>query len=769
MSTDDRFQQLLEAAPDAIVIVDASGTIVLVNREAERLFGYARDELLGQPVELLLPERYRGAHVVHRRAFTRSPSTRPMGSGLELRARRKDGVELPVEVSLSPIESPEGRLVASSLRDVSERHRAEAAMRRLAAIVDASSDAIIGKTLDGAVTSWNRSAARLFGYTAAEMVGRPFAPVIPPELREEERLALARIARGEPIEPFETERLTKAGRRVAVSLALSPVYDAAGQVVGASAVARDITERRRIEEEARRANAYLRSAVESVPDAFALYDERDRLILCNSAAQLLFGRRLNGPIEGRSFEELLDAGLATGTFDPGPGGAAALRGRWLAYHRAPSGALELRTVDGRSLRLTERRTAEGGTVSLLADVTDDVAREEELRAARASAEAASAAKTEFLSSMSHELRTPLNAVLGFAQLLQRDKKTPLTERQQERLGHVLKGGEHLLRLIDDVLDLARIEAGRVTMSVEPVGVPEVLAEVTTTLEPMAARGEVSLRVEPLPAGLPLVRADRTRLSQILMNFGSNAIKYGKRGGQAAFRVEARGAALRIAVRDDGIGVPDEHRAKLFEPFQRAGQETGPIEGTGIGLAISRRLAELMGGHVGFESQASGSEFWVDVPIHQEWTAGAPPSAGAVGVEASPLAAPGPRHVIVYIEDNPSNIAFMRELIDDLASVELVTAPTAEIGLELVRSRRPAVVLMDINLPGINGFEATRKLAEWPETRAIPVVALTAAAMPRDARRAAETGFYRYLTKPVKVDELTRVLEELLEPKAGQPA
>src|SRR6185369_14091023 len=190
-------------------------------------------------------------------------------------------------------------------------------------------------------------------------------------------------------------------------------------------------------------------------------------------------------------------------------------------------------------RITERRTAEGGTVAIIADMSDDVRRESELLRARESAEEASAAKSEFLSSMSHELRTPLNAVLGFAQLLQRDKKTPLNERQQERLSHVLRGGEHLLRLIDDVLDLARIEAGRVSMSAEPVDIGPVLEEVISTLEPMASRTEVSIVRTPLPMDLVPVHADRTRLAQILMNYGSNAIKYGKKGGTVAFRVERR--------------------------------------------------------------------------------------------------------------------------------------------------------------------------------------------------------------------------------------
>jgi CheY-like chemotaxis protein len=229
-----------------------------------------------------------------------------------------------------------------------------------------------------------------------------------------------------------------------------------------------------------------------------------------------------------------------------------------------------------------------------------------------------------------------------------------------------------------------------------------------------------------------------------------------------FRTEVLPSSLRVAVIDDGIGIPADKRDKIFEPFQRAGQEAGPIEGTGIGLTISKRLAELMHSSIGFKSEVGlGSEFWIDLPIDRQ-----PPVGESIAREqvraGSRLAVGDRRHVVVYVEDNPSNIAFMRELVEDLPSVELLTAPTAEIGLELIRARQPKVVIMDINLPGISGFEAVNRLREWPETRDIPVIGLSAAALAKDTTRAKDAGFYRYLTKPVKVSELTEVLERILE-------
>jgi PAS domain S-box-containing protein len=762
---DLRFRDLVDLAPDGVVACDETGTILVVNIAAEHMFGYSRAELIGQPIETLIPEAVRARHPGHVASFIANPKARPMGSGLQLAGRRKDGSEFPVEISLSPVRGDGGLMVSTAIRDITARRAIERDLQRLAAIVDSSEDAIVATTLSGDVSAWNASAERMFGFAAAEVIGVSIAKIVPDGTLDHERRMLERIARGDKVPAFETTRRHKDGTLIDVSVRISPIIEA-GRVVGASKVMRDITERKRIEETARRANAYLGSAVDTIQDGFAIYDEYDRIVLANSAFREIFGETLSGTLTGRSFEDILDTGMEAHTYDLGPLSAAEVRARRLAHHRAPSGTFEMRRTDGRIFRVLEQRTPEGGTVSLYADITSDVAQQDELRAARREAEAASAAKSEFLSSMSHELRTPLNAILGFAELLHRDHKEPLTHRQLERLEHVQRGGAHLLRLIDDVLDLARIESGRLEISAEPMAIENAVDSVVSTLAPMAADHGITIRLSPDNVAATVV-ADRTRITQILMNFGSNAIKYGRDGGHVTLGISrVAPAVVRIAVSDDGIGIPADKQSRIFEPFQRAGQETGPIQGTGIGLAITRRLAGLMGGSVGFSSDPGrGSEFWIDLPAFRIPT-GQVPHLNAPALVASPLAGEGSRFLIAYVEDNPSNIALMHAVMDDLPRLEMVTATTAEVGLELIRTRRPHVVIMDINLPGVSGIEATRTLSQWPETRTIPVIALSAAALPRDTARAKQSGFYRYLTKPVKLDELTATLEEVLLPRPG---
>jgi PAS domain S-box-containing protein len=624
-----------------MVVVDGNARITLVNTQTERVFGYTRDELVGQPLDLLVPERFRGAHAGHLTRYFAAPDTRAMGSGLELFGRRKDGSELAIEVSLSPLRSA-----------------------------------------------------------------------------------------------------TTEGTRVFAAI-------------------RDITERKRIEADAKIASDRLASAVETMQDAFALFDDRDRLVLCNSVYRRLIGDRVPGPLRGCEYAPLFDAWSVDIDF-ASDDDRKRFREEHLAKRRTEdTRTFDVRLRDGRRLRVSDRRTAEGGIVKTIWDLTEDEHRAEELRAARVEAEAASAAKSEFLSSMSHELRTPLNAILGFAQLLQRDKKEPLVQRHKDRVEQILRGGEHLLRLIDDVLDLARIEARRVSLSIEPVSVADVLAEVKRTLEPAAHSQAVTLEVHELPTALPMVAADRTRLTQILFNFGSNAIKYNRRGGKVRFVVTRQEPdRVRIAVEDTGIGVPEDKQDKLFQPFQRAGQETGPIEGTGIGLVITKRLVELMFGEVGFQSKAGeGSTFWVVLPLQS--TASPALGARAASEGESVYLGGAERRVILYVEDNPANVVFMEDLLGSFENVALLTAPTAEAGIELARASKPHAIIMDINLPGMSGLDALRSLRGIEVTKDIPVIALTAAASDRDKQRGVQAGFFRYITKPVKVDELLAALEALL--------
>jgi signal transduction histidine kinase/ActR/RegA family two-component response regulator len=392
----------------------------------------------------------------------------------------------------------------------------------------------------------------------------------------------------------------------------------------------------------------------------------------------------------------------------------------------------------------------------------------ELELAIEEARAANQAKSAFLSSMSHELRTPLNAILGFAQILSSNAMPTTPEQKLEFSNHILKSGRHLLTLINEILDLAKVEAGALTLSMEAVGLGEVLAECRTMIEPLAAARGIRVL---FPDGCPGVqlRADRTRLKQVLLNLLSNAVKYNREGGAVVLDCsEAGPQRLRLSVRDTGMGLESSQVAALFQPFNRLGQEGGTQEGTGIGLVVTRRLVELMGGEIGVTSSPGvGSVFWIELSkeLLPAIAAGAPalPQARMPQSPAATAAAQtgGAPHLLLYIEDNPANLKLVQEIVRFRPDLRLLSAPDGHVGLSLARSQPPEVILMDLNLPGMSGFEVLAQLRRDPATSAIPAIALTANAMPRDIERGLAAGFDRYLTKPIEIDKFNEAIDGVL--------
>ncbi len=383
----------------------------------------------------------------------------------------------------------------------------------------------------------------------------------------------------------------------------------------------------------------------------------------------------------------------------------------------------------------------------------------ELAMAMEEAKSANQAKSAFLSSMSHELRTPLNAILGFAQILTSDKLPSTLQQKKEFANHILKSGRHLLALINEILDLAKIESGAVALSLEPVALADILQECETMMAPLA--GQRGIRMLFPMGGEWNVTADRTRLKQILLNLLSNAIKYNRDGGAVVVDCSVSSPELlRITVQDTGMGLKPEQLRMLFQPFNRLGQEAGVEEGTGIGLVVTKRLVELMGGTIGVSSSpGAGSMFWIElkmtqpVPSALDALAALPPSA---------MAAREPGAItVLYVEDNPANLKLVQEIISFRPELRLLSAPDGQLGLEMARVHLPDLILMDINLPGIGGVEALRLLRADPRTAHIPVVALTANAMPRDVERGIAAGFFRYLIKPINIDEFTEAINSTI--------
>ncbi len=434
-------------------------------------------------------------------------------------------------------------------------------------------------------------------------------------------------------------------------------------------------------------------------------------------------------------------------------GPMAAGGRWTSIYRAAESAADVRWVEVHGQTVADDDGTVIGLVGVAADVTTRVQNDAALREAIVEADRANAAKSEFLSRVSHELRTPLNAILGFAQLLEMDD---LTEDQDESVEHVLRGGRHLLAVIDDVLDISRIESGTLSLSIEPVGLSDLLGETIALVAPLARERQVSLALPDIAGDDLHMLADRRRLKQVILNLASNAIKFNHPGGRVVVTASISAPNnVRVDVTDTGQGVPEDLLERLFTPFDRLGADQTDVEGAGIGLALSQRLIEAQGGQITVETEVgAGSTFSFELPQAQRHSIDETVASGQLDPHPSSGS-------ILYIEDNPSNLKLLQRVLERRPDVKMLSAQTGEIGLSLA-SRVPVdLILLDLHLPDLDGEEVLRRLKESPATSTTPVVILSADATPGQITRLRDAGATDYMTKPLDLARLLRVLDSLL--------
>jgi len=644
------------------------------------------------------------------------------------------------------------------------------------AILTSANFSIIATDEKGVIQLFNIGAETMLGYAAADVVNKITPADIhdPQEVIERAR-ALSRelattIAPGFEALAFKASRgiedkyeltyIRKDGSRFPAIVSVTALRDAQNGIIGYLLIGTDNSARKQVEEKLRWTEEGFRLMVESVTDcAIVMLDSEGRVASWNSGAQRIKGYSAE-EIVGQHFSRFYPPAEITRGTPQRDLDAAAAEGRYEVegWRVRKDGSLFWANVV-----FTAIRDAAGnarGFAKLTRDLTERRLVEQTLTLAKGAAEKANLAKSEFLSSMSHELRSPLNAILGFAQLMESDA-TPATPSQKASIDQILRAGWYLLSLINEILDLAQIESGKLSLSLEPTSLAEVILECQAIIEPQAQGRGIRMTFPPFDRPC-FIAADRTRLKQVLINLLSNAVKYNQAGGTVVVDcVGSTSERTRINVRDTGAGLSAEKLTQLFQPFNRLGQERGAEQGTGIGLVMSKRLITLMGGLLGVESTVGvGSVFWCELVAA---TAPALEAQPAEPTQPAALAAPGaPVRTLLYVEDNPANLKLVEQLLGRRPALRLLTAIDGNQGIQLARAHQPDVILMDINLPGISGIEAMKILREDPTTAHIPIVALSANAMPRDIAKGLVAGFFSYLTKPIKVNEFMEALDAALQ-------
>lgn len=552
--------------------------------------------------------------------------------------------------------------------------------------------------------------------------------------------------------------------------------DEQGRAIRMLGVSQDFTDLRRAQSAERHANELAQSTIDSLRANICVLDDQGKIITVNRSWRehaILSGFNPTVSWENVNYLAVCDATVGSHREDAqriARGVRAVLSGALNTYETEyilPE-SLQGEHFLVRITPLDDKDSGRRYAVLSHQDITQRKRVEIAMKEAKEEAERANQAKSEFLSRMSHELRTPMNAILGFAQLLEYDPT--LGEEQRDSLEEILKAGRHLLELINEILDLAKVEAGRVELALEPVPCPDLVDECMMLVQPLAEKQGVRLQMEAFTECAVL--ADRMRLKQVLINLLSNAIKYNRQNGwvlvQPALAKSAR--HVRLQVVDNGIGLPSQRIDEIFEPFNRLGAESSNVEGTGIGLVISKRLIEMMGGEIGLSSQpGKGSTFWIELPIAEIVKDGEEivDEDGELAWENADKGVGS--SLVLHIEDNPSNLKLIAHVLTLRPEIHLLQAPTPGLGLELATIHRPDLILLDINMPGLDGYRVLAELRADPKTAEIPVIAVTANATTRDIERGMAAGFDEYLTKPVNVTRLLDTIDRFLAKSSAADA
>ncbi len=795
---------IFNSANFSSIATDAKGVIQIFNVGAEHMLGYSAAEVMNKITPADISD---SAEVIARAealSIELSTSIAPGFEALVFKASRgiediyeltyirKDGSRFPAVVSVTALRDGQENIIGYLLigTDNTARKQAEAALHKAGALQNAifnsANFSSIATDAKGVIQIFNVGAERMLGYTAADVMNK----ITPADISDsEEVIARADVLShelGTSITPgfealvfkasrgiediYELTYIRKDGSRFPAVVSVTALRDEQENIIGYLLIGTDNTARKQIEAEQRKLDQrlrdqqfYTRSLIESNIDALTTTNPSGIITDVNKQMEVLTGctrDELIGAPFKKFFtnEELADAGIK----------------RALSENKITNYELTARAWDGKETVVSfnattfyDRERTLQGVFAAARDITErkllDHSLEETniaLVAAKSAAEKANLAKSDFLSNMSHELRTPLNAILGFAQLI--DSGTPIpTPPQQRGIQQILQAGWYLLDLINEILDLALIESGKLSLSLEPVSFAKLIHECQDMIANQAQKRGISV-IFPQFEAKHFVQADRTRLKQALINLLSNAMKYNKVNGTVEVSYQLTSPErIRICVKDSGQGLSPEKLSQLFQPFNRLGQESKDEEGTGIGLVVSKQLVELMGGIIGVESVVGeGSIFWIElnITVEAQLDISTIELKAIDSLEIQGEAAP---YTLLYVEDNPANLLLIEELISRRLNIKLLTARDGHEGIEIARTALPDVILMDINLPGISGITAMKILADNAATADIPVIALSANAMPRDIEKGLEAGFFRYLTKPIKVDEFMVTLDEAL--------